>query len=67
MFFTENCQIFNTQELVRKAASRITDALSYVFVCGYGSTSVKDVRNVASFFYVKKQSRKGKTKNINKH
>jgi len=31
------------------------DALSYVFVCGHGSASMKDVMKVASFFILKTQ------------
>ena len=44
------------------------DALSYIFVCGYGSTSVKDVMKVASFFYFKNnflaQKNEEKMKNL---
>lgn len=29
------------------------DALSYVFTCGHASASMKDVMEVASFFYLK--------------
>jgi len=52
MFFAENWQVSNREEQVKRAASKL-DALSYVFLDRYASTSVKDVTEVASFFLFK--------------
>jgi hypothetical protein len=49
MFYSENWQIYRTQEQARSLRPEM-DALSYIFVSGYASTSEQDVTEVASFF-----------------
>ncbi len=52
MFFTENCQFSTLKNMLRRLRPEM-GALSYIFVDGYGSTSIQDVTKVASFFYFK--------------